>query len=119
MCQECWSTTEAFHELYRKSQRAQAKFLGSVVKVESETTDLTAFDHVDIDREFYEEQPFDISDLKMEVVPEPETATGRIIIKLKISVLKIIISNDFMYIQKKLTITLRQNQTFTMITSLM
>lgn len=81
VCQECWSTTEAFHELYRKSQVARAKFLASVIKVESVMSELTAFDHVDIGREFCEEQPLDISDIKMEAEPELEMDTGRLLIR--------------------------------------
>lgn len=41
VCQECWSITEAFHELYQKSKLAQEKYLNPViVKRETDSDDI-------------------------------------------------------------------------------
>lgn len=34
MCHACWSTTDAFHELYQKSKSIVEKFLNPLVKEE-------------------------------------------------------------------------------------
>lgn len=36
VCQVCWATTQAFHELYEKSKEVQEEFLSSFVKREHE-----------------------------------------------------------------------------------
>lgn len=40
VCQVCWTTTETFHELYRKSKEVQEKFLNSLVKIEPHPIDV-------------------------------------------------------------------------------
>ena len=42
VCHECWTTTEAFHELYEKSKIVQEKFLNSLVKIEPDPVEQTA-----------------------------------------------------------------------------
>lgn len=57
MCEKCWMTTEAFHELYETSRIAQAKFLDSLIKVEN------------IIQDYGDEQPVDMSEIKTETNP--------------------------------------------------
>ena len=40
VCQECWTTTKAFHELYIKSKEVQGKFLNSLVKTEPDPIEI-------------------------------------------------------------------------------
>lgn len=39
VCQQCWATTKAFHELYEKSKEIQEQYLNAVVKDEPDPID--------------------------------------------------------------------------------
>lgn len=59
----CWSTTEAFHDLYQKSKLAQQQFLSQLIKVEVDTIGLYPENG---GRDFGGEQLLEISSLKVE-----------------------------------------------------
>lgn len=59
----CWSTTEAFHELYQRCKTMQEKYFNPVIKIEIDTTGLYQENN---DRDFHGEQPFDMSVIKVE-----------------------------------------------------
>lgn len=40
VCEVCWKTTDAFHELYKKSKEVQEKFLNSLIKDEPDPIDI-------------------------------------------------------------------------------
>lgn len=56
VCQLCWTTTQAFHELYKKSKVVQENYLNSLVKLE-----LDPFDG---------EGPISYSDPDTELIPQ-------------------------------------------------
>lgn len=78
ICQACWSTTEAFHELYLRSRQAQSRFLNSSVKSRSYMPDTTGFNHGhatfiphsygthSYEPHSYEKQPIDVCTIQME-----------------------------------------------------
>lgn len=63
VCQICWQTTEAFHELYQKSKNVQEKYLNPMIKIEIDTTGLW---HENIERDFIEESQIDVNSIKLE-----------------------------------------------------
>lgn len=65
MCQVCWKTTEAFHELYKKSKEVQENFLNSLVKIETDPIDLVPTNY----NEEYNSNSAEIIPIKMEVSP--------------------------------------------------
>lgn len=65
VCQMCWNTTEAFHELYQKSKLAQERFLHPVVKIEVDATELY---QENSERFSSDEHPIDISGLEGEPI---------------------------------------------------
>lgn len=64
VCNSCWQTTEAFHELYQKSKILQEKFLNPMIKIEIDTTD--DLWHDGTEHEFADDPPFDVKELKSE-----------------------------------------------------
>lgn len=40
VCQVCWATTQAFHDLYKQSKEVQDQFLKALVKIEADPIDL-------------------------------------------------------------------------------
>lgn len=63
VCQPCWQTTEAFHELYQKSKAVQEKFLNPMIKIEIDTTGLW---HENTERDFIDDPQYDINAIKLE-----------------------------------------------------
>lgn len=66
VCQECWTITEAFHELYQKSKLAQEKYLNPViVKRETDSDDIWSINQ---ETTFAEElcPPMEVVPLKLE-----------------------------------------------------
>lgn len=63
VCQICWQTTEAFHELYQKSKTVQEKYLNPMIKIEIDTTGLW---HENTERDFIEESQIDVNAIKLE-----------------------------------------------------
>lgn len=64
MCQLCWRTTEAFHDLYQKSKEVQEKFLISPpIKVEPDTNELWQSNE---ETQFVEELQLNSSPTKIE-----------------------------------------------------
>lgn len=63
VCQLCWQTTEAFHELYQKSKTAQEKYLNPMIKIEIDTTEQW---HENIERDFTDESHIDENTIKFE-----------------------------------------------------
>lgn len=59
----CWTTTEAFHELYQKSRLARERFLHPVIKIEF---DATISCSENLEPSSYGEQPIDICEMKNE-----------------------------------------------------
>ena len=48
VCQECWTTTKSFNDLYEKSKEVQEEFLNSLVKAEPESIDAVENEESDI-----------------------------------------------------------------------
>lgn len=63
VCEICWQTTEAFHELYQKSKTAQEKFLNPMIKIEVDTIGLWPDN---LERDFVGDLPIDVHEIKSE-----------------------------------------------------
>lgn len=63
MCQVCWQTIDAFHELYQKSKKVQQTFLNPPIKIEPDSNELW---QNNIETRFIEVSDTDLGSIKRE-----------------------------------------------------